>query len=214
VRTETRSDLSAYERAAPGAGNLVPFPDADSRSVRPVDPETGETLENPVPAWLWNTFMDGLSKLFSLRLDGSPPEETLEVTAMTWVEACCYGRTFEPGRDRERLNEGFRLLLRVAERWPAPALFLKCLPEWREPSPKPSATAKAAPPFDSAPWPAYCPAVAVARLMETMRMETRARQEARQPEIERANEYCREIEAGLRERPTNRAVPRRRRPKS
>jgi hypothetical protein len=214
VRTETRPDLSACERAAPGAGNLVPFPEADSRSVRPVDPETGETLENPVPAWLWNTFMDGLSKLFSLRLDGSPPEETLEVTAMTWIEACCYGRTFEANRDRERLNEGFRLLLRVAERWPAPALFLKCVPERREPKPEPSATAKAAPPNDAAPWPAYSPTVLRDRLMMSLRADRIALLEQGREDKERANEYCREIEAGLRERPTSRPAPRRRRPKS
>jgi hypothetical protein len=33
------------------------------------------------------------------------------------------------------------------------------VPERREPKPEPSATAKAAPPNDAAPWPAYSPTV-------------------------------------------------------
>lgn len=200
MKADTRPELAAFERAM--AGNVPARPPAVvhrgalTGATLPMNPETGETFENPFPAWLWNEFLDGLTVLWTLRLQNAPAEDSLEMVVGSWITACSFGRTFQEKLDRARIRHGFRLLAGTVERWPAPAQFLACLPPPVDPPPAPSAPRTW---DDPAPWPAYCPGVAMARVRTTVEMMLRQDRAAelaqRQEDMRQANAICYEIEA-------------------
>lgn len=130
MKTDVPVDLLAFQNVLHGQDAHALTNPAKSHVAAPV-------LVDQVPAWIWNLFMDELSKLFTLRLDGTPPEDGLEGTAMTWIETCCVGRRFKEHRDRPRYEAAFLHLRRTLERWPSPAMLIKALPEYREPPPPP-----------------------------------------------------------------------------
>jgi hypothetical protein len=98
--------------------------------------------------WFRREVADGLQRIYALSLQGTPPAETLRLTAEAWVEFLVDGRQFVQERDTSRLRAAFRTLGQTAERWPAPKQLLAVLPAPREqlalPVPPPSEADKAA----------------------------------------------------------------------
>jgi len=78
--------------------------------------------------WLLDEVLNGLQKMFCLSLDRTPAAEMLPGTAQAWLEAITDGKAWQKGRDKGRIEAGFRTLARIARRWPAPAEFLDVLP--------------------------------------------------------------------------------------
>lgn len=95
--------------------------------------ERPEETGRRYPSWLWNLVLDGLSKLLALRLEGAPPEDAVEGCALAWAEAICHECSYEEALDAERLAAAFRLLMRDADRWPAPKAYLARVKPREEP---------------------------------------------------------------------------------
>ncbi len=85
--------------------------------------------------WMMREVAAGLQRLVAIALPGQPPAETIALTAAAWceaLEACAIA--WDERLDAPRLQAAFRLLLREAERWPAPAQLLRALPARPEPA--------------------------------------------------------------------------------
>ncbi|GAA5784665.1 hypothetical protein [Chitiniphilus shinanonensis] len=88
-----------------------------------------------VPDWLANDVLSFLQRAFTLRLPGSPPQDSLQATAATWIESMEIGaRSIHGGSlhwdraaDQVRIAQAMKDLLREAERWPVPAQLIKRL---------------------------------------------------------------------------------------
>lgn len=63
-------------------------------------------------------------KLLALRLQGTPPEDAIVGTAEVWLRALWPDRTWAEHIDRIRIQQAFRVLFRICDRWPTPKLFL------------------------------------------------------------------------------------------
>lgn len=81
--------------------------------------------------WFVRCIRRGLAALIALRLAGHPPADTIDATAQVWV-AALWPIGWRPD-DSARISEAFRQLALLAERWPVPAEFLRCLPPRPEP---------------------------------------------------------------------------------
>ena len=82
-----------------------------------------------MPDWAYNQMIDGLQKLLVLRLQGSPPADTISALAAVWEEALTpitWAR--QPETDGERLPSALRQLIRQAEKWTQPAQLIKQIP--------------------------------------------------------------------------------------
>lgn len=82
------------------------------------------------PAWIEREMLSGLQGLIVLRLAGSPPEDSINQVADIWlaaIERRTAGWSEEP--DARRIKEAFKALFAKAEKWPAPADFIKEIPE-------------------------------------------------------------------------------------
>lgn len=66
--------------------------------------------------------------MLSLRLNGCPPDDMIELTARTWLETVTDGREWERGRDEPRMRAAFVTLAKTRESWPAPKHFLEAIP--------------------------------------------------------------------------------------
>ena len=67
-------------------------------------------------------------KLLSLRLNGCPPDDVIELTARTWLEAVLDGREWDMGRDESRMRAAFVTLAKTRDSWPAPRHFIDAIP--------------------------------------------------------------------------------------
>lgn len=85
------------------------------------------------PHWINDTIRHGLAKLLSLRLNGCPPNDVMELTTRTWLEAVTVGREWEFERDEPRMRAAFIELERTRESWPAPKHFFDALPQVSRP---------------------------------------------------------------------------------
>lgn len=82
-----------------------------------------------MPDWAYNQMIDGLQKLLVLRLQGSPPADTISALAAVWEEALTpITWAWQPETDGERLPIAFRQLIRQAEKWMQPAQLIKQIP--------------------------------------------------------------------------------------
>lgn len=87
------------------------------------------TAPPKMPDWAYNQMIDGLQKLLVLRLQGSPPADTISALAAVWEEALTpITWAWQPETDGERLPIAFRQLIRQAEKWTQPAQLIKQIP--------------------------------------------------------------------------------------
>lgn len=93
---------------------------------------------NHLPASIHNAVIDGVQRLYVLRLDGAPADDTLPLTTQVWLDAIAYRRQWADD-DLPRLQQAFVALTATARRWPQPATLLELLP------PRPAPLALAAP---------------------------------------------------------------------
>ena len=84
--------------------------------------------------WFRAEIATGLQKLLALRLQGTPPEDAIVGTAEVWLEALWPDRMWAEHIDRIRIQQAFRVLFRICDRWPTPKLFLDNLGN-RDPPP-------------------------------------------------------------------------------
>lgn len=88
--------------------------------------------------WFRAEIATGLQKLLALRLQGTPPEDAIVGTAEVWLEALWPDRTWAEHIDRTRIQQAFRVLFRICDRWPTPKLFLDNLGSRPQPQSLPS----------------------------------------------------------------------------
>jgi len=81
--------------------------------------------------WLLDEIVEGMQKLTALALPSHPPAETIDLTALAWLEAL-EPRNFQEDLDRWRIREAFRQLLRDCDRWPYPKQLIDRLPPRKE----------------------------------------------------------------------------------
>ena len=87
-----------------------------------------------MPDWAYNQMIEGLQKLLVLRLQGSPPADTIGALAMVWEEALTpITWAWQPETDGARLPAAFRRLISQAEKWAQPAQLIKQIPPRTEP---------------------------------------------------------------------------------
>lgn len=79
--------------------------------------------------WLNDAIRLGLVKLLSLRLDGAPPDDMIELTARTWLDSLVAGLDWDQTRDEPRIAAGFVTLARTRDSWPLPKHLLAALSE-------------------------------------------------------------------------------------
>lgn len=95
--------------------------------------------------WLSQAVAVGLAKLAALQLPGTPIDApSAAACRAVWVEAIDDGRAWVRERDVPRIEAAFLTLAKTAERWPAPAQFLRALPNPPQPAALPP------PPMDEA----------------------------------------------------------------
>ncbi|MCL6619472.1 MAG: hypothetical protein K6T33_06740 [Thermomonas hydrothermalis] len=80
--------------------------------------------------WLSQAISVGLAKLAALQLPGTPIDApSAAACRAVWVEAITDGRRWVRERDVPRIEAAFLQLAKTAERWPAPAQFLRAIPD-------------------------------------------------------------------------------------
>lgn len=73
--------------------------------------------------------VSGLQRLCALSLAGTPPDETIVLTAQTWADALWQSSPYwDLERDSERITKGFTQLILTCDRWPTPAQLRAVLP--------------------------------------------------------------------------------------
>ena len=84
---------------------------------------------NEIPRWFRDTVANGLQRFIALSLAGTPPAETIKLTAATWCDLLwnC-GKAWDPDLDARRIEAGFVTLANQIDRWPAPRQLLQHLP--------------------------------------------------------------------------------------
>mgnify|MGYP000859830301 FL=1 len=102
---------------------------------------------NDLPKSIHNAVIDGVQRLYVLRLDGAPADDTLPLTTQVWLDAIGYRRQWADD-DLPRLQQAFVALTATARRWPQPATLLELLPPRPAPlalpAPKKTAAERAA----------------------------------------------------------------------
>jgi hypothetical protein len=78
--------------------------------------------------WFINIIHKGLTSILPLRLEGTPPEDTVGATSSIWSRALWKGRVWNEEADSQRIGEAFRQLAISCIRWPSPSAFLEVLP--------------------------------------------------------------------------------------
>ena len=96
-----------------------------------------------LPASIHNAIIDGVQRLYVLRLDGAPADDTLPLTTQVWLHAIAWRRQWADD-DLLRLQQAFVALTATAKRWPQPATLLEMLP------PRPAPLALPTPPKSDA----------------------------------------------------------------
>lgn len=82
--------------------------------------------------WLKDEIIDGLEKLFALRLQGTPAADTIRGVGMIWFEAVdAMPVVWDQRLDTPRIRHSFSVLLRTLDTWPAPKRFIETLPQRR-----------------------------------------------------------------------------------
>ena len=92
--------------------------------------------------WFERAIVAGFQGLVTLRLDGAPPADAVNLTLDIWLVALTKNRQWDEELDAARIRETFESLFASCERWPSPARFLRDLKPRRLPPllPKPTRT--------------------------------------------------------------------------
>lgn len=73
--------------------------------------------------------IEGIQRLYTLRLQGAPPEDGVVATAEVWVAALKKRFAgWSEEQDAGRIGQGFDELVATALRWPSPALLIGKIP--------------------------------------------------------------------------------------
>ena len=80
-----------------------------------------------LPTTVHNAVIDGIQRLYALRLEGAPPADSLQATATVWLDTLGYKRSWGED-DAVRVARAFAGLCAACRRWPAPAQFFDHLP--------------------------------------------------------------------------------------
>ena len=104
-----------------------------------------------LPKTVHNAVIDGIQRLYALRLEGAPPADSLQATATVWLDALGYKRSWREDANASRHpNRAARCAAR--RRGPAPAQFLDHLPPPPPPPALPAPRLTAADHQDNAAW--------------------------------------------------------------
>lgn len=77
--------------------------------------------------WFERAIVAGFQGLITLRLDGAPPADAVNLTLDIWLVALTKNRKWDEAEDAERIRETFESLFASCERWPSPARFMRDL---------------------------------------------------------------------------------------
>ena len=78
--------------------------------------------------------IEGIQRLYTLRLQGAPPEDGVVATAEVWVAALKKRfATWHETQDIGRIRSGFDVLLLDVVRWPTPAMLIERIPKRKPP---------------------------------------------------------------------------------
>lgn len=78
--------------------------------------------------WFHNIIVDGISRLYSLSLEGAPAADVLPITTSVWVATLWDAGAWDESLDSARMKAGFVRLERSLTRWPPPRKLLDELP--------------------------------------------------------------------------------------
>lgn len=79
--------------------------------------------------------MDGLGRALLLRLNNTPPEDTIEAVIQVWFEVITgLSVAWDEELDAGRITRGFRVVLAKVDRFPTPKQLIEALPP-RKPLP-------------------------------------------------------------------------------
>ncbi len=87
------------------------------------------------PDWFRAAVGAALQRLIALGLPGTPPAETIRLTAQAWTDVLWDAPIDWRPADEARMRQATLTLAQRIDRWPAPRQWLDALP----PRPKPSA---------------------------------------------------------------------------
>lgn len=80
-------------------------------------------------AWFNNAIIEGLQKLVTLRLENTPPMETIQLTASTWQEILWPKKRWHQQIHQRRIESAFTQMMGNINKWPAPKDLLDYMPK-------------------------------------------------------------------------------------
>lgn len=83
------------------------------------------------PEWFSTSIRQGLAQTYANCLNGSPAAELVGATTASWIDDLWHDERYSwqsPDTDAARIAHAFRMIRRVAERWPTLADFSRHLP--------------------------------------------------------------------------------------
>jgi biotin operon repressor len=87
------------------------------------------TPHKTAPQWLENAVIVGLQELLVLRLERAPAADTINAVVDVWLHALMTANTtWVSALDAWRVANGFAVLLRARDEWPAPKALLDAMP--------------------------------------------------------------------------------------
>lgn len=89
---------------------------------------------NEIPPLLEAEVLEGLQRLLTLRLPGSPSQDTIILTSDTWANAI-YAKcgNWQDKLDKGRINFAFSKLFASVEVWPTPKQLIELMPPRKRP---------------------------------------------------------------------------------
>lgn len=75
--------------------------------------------------------VEGLQKLYTLRLPSAPAAEDIALTAQVWIETLRSYPVAWCDQDRGRIKQAFSILISDVDRWPTPRQLIQRLPQRR-----------------------------------------------------------------------------------
>ncbi|OPX57053.1 hypothetical protein SAMN02745127_02087 [Oceanospirillum multiglobuliferum] len=86
-------------------------------------------MKTPVAPWFGRLVSEELSRLYLLRLEYSPSNDTFPAVVEVWVDLLWNSRSWVESLDSKRLRVGFNQLLLSQRTWPKPADLIQSMPD-------------------------------------------------------------------------------------